>query len=200
MTAFTKSVAASADDGVELVGITYDNTESITGAAGVGNISDLTMHSGMRFNNVTIAQGSTIDSATITLYNQTSTLGGTFSARWYAWAADDAGQFVDAGNMPSTVTKTTAFASFTREGAGTPSTVAHTITSVIQEIINRAGWVSGNDINLIAFDNGSQTDTYDFFDSYDIGTPALLTVNYSAGGGSTSVAVFMNHLKTQGIS
>jgi hypothetical protein len=202
MATFSTSVSATADDCMEFVGALFDDAESIFGLLAVGrSIDPLDVHSGLRFLNVTIPQGATINTATVTVYNQvTQDDSLTLSARWYAWAADDAGQFTSGGNLPSTVSKTTAFTAFT-QGTATPANIAHNVASILQEIVNRGGWVSGNDVNFIAFENGSPDGCIDAYEGFDSagGTPALLQVDYTAGGG-TSKAVFAHHLKTQGIS
>lgn len=202
MATFSTSVAATADDCTEFVGSFFDDAESIFGLLAAGrSVDPLDVHSGLRFNSVAIPQGSTINSATITLYNQfTQDDSLTLSVRWYAWAADDAGQFTSGGNLPSTVGKTTAFTAFT-QGTATPANISHNVASVLQEIVNRGGWVSGNDVNFIAFENGSPDGCIDGFEGFDSagGTPALLQVDYTAGGG-TPIAVFAHHLRTQGIS
>jgi len=173
MTIFSAYVDDVLDNGMDYSAVFITASE-----LGVGEFSG-TIHSGMRFINVTVPQGATINSADITTYGEYNSTG-TPAARWYAWANDNAGRFSTGGDLPSTVTKTTAFTTFTMSTGD----IAHSITSVIQEIINRAGWVSGNAINMIAFDNGSSDPSVQGWLGHNDGSPSLLEIDYTAGGAS----------------
>jgi len=102
----------------------------------------------VRFPNVTIDQGSLITEATTSLYNFGNSSSGSFT---YTIQAED----VDSGSAPTntgeilSLTLTTAGADFP-QGPQTTSTwfTSSDISNVIQEIIDRPGWVSGNDITL----------------------------------------------------
>lgn len=191
MTTFSANVDDSLDNGLEFPTNTFDTTVTL----GVGNFSSISANTGLRFINVSVPQGATINSADITLYNQ-GVLAGSPVARWYAWDDDDAPQFSSGGDVPSNVTKTTAFTAFTVSTGD----ITHSITSVIQEIVNRGGWVSGNAINLIAFDNSSPLNSGAGWDGFDQGSPSLLEIDYTTGGGGTAVPVFFNNLTNQGIA
>jgi hypothetical protein len=171
MTTFSASVAAALDNGAEFVSSTFITSSTLV----VGNVAAFTANSGIRFINVTVPQGATINSATITNYAQVVT--GTCLALWYAWDTDNAGRFSFGGDLPSNVTKTTAFTAFTASNGD----IAHDITSVVQEIVDRAGWASGNAINLIAFDNGSALNEGTEWDGFSTGTPGLLDIDYTEG-------------------
>jgi hypothetical protein len=170
----------------------------------VGNPGS-SQHGGFRFTNITIPQGATISSAVITLNQaQDSGADGSANAEWFAWDTDNAAQFVNAGDMPSNVTPTTANTTYTQSATTNPTfaLVDHNVTSVVQEIVNRAGWASGNSINFMALNQESVAFIFDNIDDFSTpGTPivAALAITYSAGG-STAVPVFLNHLRTQGIA
>jgi len=156
--------------GFEAVGLTY-----VGGNNGyVGDNSGFVINSSGLFTSVDVAQGTTITSATITLYNQ---IDGSGVGRWYAWNDDNAPACTgDPGQLPSDVPKTTAFTTFIN-GDGTG---VHDVTTVVQEILNRGGFVSGNNINLLAMDNGSGTGVFDEWQWFgaDETEEALLTIVY----------------------
>ena len=57
------------------------------------------------------------------------------------------------------------------------------LSTIIQEIIDRAGWVSGAHMQIIMDNNGSSANAYRTFDSYTTAADAaLLTVTYSTPG------------------
>jgi len=139
---------------------------------------------GLRFTNITIPQGATINGASIEVYHSASDRSGTPRGQWQAWDVDSAGQFVDGGDRPSTVPLTTAYVTHNpTSGAGWKSA---SIGSVIQEIINRTGWVSGNAINLVWMSTNSSAAWADFNDVRQGSNPARLTINYDQQGGTYS--------------
>ena len=114
----------------------------------------------LHFTTVTIPVGATITEAKIQLQyggNEYNSVGETFSIS--AEDVDDASQPTTAGNVID-ATYTTANATWT-----VASMVSSTwydspeIKTVIQEIVDRAGWASDNNINMI-FHNNSAADWY----------------------------------------
>lgn len=138
-------------------------------------------HSYIRFPNVTIANGATISSAIITLvaYNARS---GDFGVNIYAEASDDSvapttDVAFDALSLSSESVSWTTSDGWT----GGVSYDSPDISSVIQEIVDRVGWTSGNAIGLILKDNGGGTSlrtarSRDYGSSYPV-----LTITYSDG-------------------
>jgi hypothetical protein len=117
--------------------------------------------SGMRFTGVAIGQGDTIDVAYITITARISDAGTVCNTRITAEDVDDAATFADdsAAFDARYATHTTAvvdwdaIASWTAESEyNSPSTV-----SVVQELVDRVGWSSGNDMVFFwqDFDNRS---------------------------------------------
>lgn len=164
-------VTDTADDGYESPFGIEDNDGVFGGAAdgdwGVGFC---------RFLNVTVPQGATVSSATLTL-NITS-LVGTPNTTLYGVDADNAAAFADPGNLPSAATKTTASAD--PDPAGTGSKVI-TITTIVQEIVDRAGWASGNAMAFVVEDNAGSGENYWIAEGYeDAGTAeATLDITYT---------------------
>lgn len=148
---------------------------------------------GIRFTNVTIPQGSTINQATLRLAFQSNKKKNSTITVW-AHDVDDAPAF-DAGDsltFPSNRTRTTASAvgpeaPFGLYAAGsTPGEFADfgEITSIIQEIVNRPGWASGNAIALVLEDVDEGCCGFDtmIFNAWDQDDPTV------APGGQGSLA------------
>jgi len=131
----------------------------------------------LRFTNVDIDSGSSITSA-----NWTGLFGDTTGPDMSIWAFDenDATNPTDASDLDSRA-KTTAYVNWTLTG-GTGWNISPDISSVIQEVVNRAGWVSGNAIVLYilgGFGGGA-----DWMRSYNYGAAqaAKLAITWSVGG------------------
>jgi hypothetical protein len=58
------------------------------------------------------------------------------------------------------------------------------VTALVQEIVNQAGWASGNALAIVCHDNGSSNDNYIGHSTYDRATDrgAKLTIEYTEGG------------------
>ena len=141
-----EAIAATGDDRDERVGSTLFTgfTTLVAGQSSYYDFAD-----GFRFQTVNIPQASPIDSAdfSIEIVNVT----GTPDLRMYGNDVDDAATWSDPGNLPSAITKTTAFAevdNFTTTGVKTVD-----VTTIVQEIVNRGSWTANNDLALVLFDN-----------------------------------------------
>ena len=194
MATFNASVAASADDCHDHVsfGFVNNSADINTGSLGVG-----AYYGGFRFTGITVPQGATISSATITIRHR-NVVGTSVSGDWHAWDTDDAGQFSGGGDTPRSVTLTTASTTYTKAASGSYATSAQSITSVVQEIVDRGGWSSGNAMNFVLVGSSSGSNL-DYIAAYDHSTesPADLDITYTTGGGS-SVPVFWHHYNTLG--
>lgn len=166
-------ITDTADDGVELVGVVFF-TDGF--AAGVSDAYASLLYGFLRFLNVTVPQGAGISSATLTL--NIIDITGTPDTTLYGVDADNAAAFADPGNLPSAASRTTASAD--PDPAGTGSHVI-TITSIVQEIVDRAGWASGNAMAFVAIDNtGSGSHFWVGEDYEDAGTAeATLDITYT---------------------
>ena len=144
-------------------------------------LSGSTVHGVVRFT-LAVAQGATISSALLNLTNFYGAGGGTGEAvgKLYANDADNA-SFPATAAAANAAALTTAFANFTLSNADADTTID--IASVVQEVVNRAGWVSGNGIVLQLRADASHTGiaTIDTEDRSG-GTPATLEVTTSTGG------------------
>jgi len=176
LTTFNAFIAASSDD-AQQVGSTVTLTDSTIGLYW----SDYSL--GLRFQNVTIPNSATINSAKLTV-NVVNTSNDTPNCTLYGEDTDDAATFTTASNNISGRTKTTASVSWTASDIGVGVKDSPDIKTIIQEIVDRAGWTSGNDLNLIL--QGSTTSALTIH-AYDGGAgssyyPAI-TIEYTTGGG-----------------
>lgn len=135
------------------------------------------------FGVVTIPQGATITAATLTPHWRGQN--GTPSILIRGAAADN-----------TTAGPTTQAAYY--GGARTTATVNYAnaatadVTAIVQEVINRSGWASGNGLMLYVQDNGSPTGAYDA-----AGSPSL-SVTYTAAGGGAVAATASGALTLAG--
>lgn len=157
-------VAASSDDGFESGG-----TVNIAGTdVSIGNNSN-TITAGFRFLNVAVPVNATITSALFTIKGSVSyTTANTINAIAYCEAVDDSATFTTADNNIEGRARTTANSG----GKNIQSVTAESdyiwdVTTAVQEVINRAGWASGQDISVLLVDNGSTNNEWQDFYSYD---------------------------------
>ncbi len=98
----------------------------------------------LRFNNVTVDQGATINTASVTLIGDSSA--NTIDATLAAQNADDAGA-LSAGEDGTARSWTSESSTWTIPALSAGSSyTSPDIASIIQTVVNRSGWVSGNDI------------------------------------------------------
>lgn len=191
MTEFTKRVAATSDN-------VYCTSSGATFTAGdenvyFGDISNVEYYSGLRFTNITIPQGATIESAILTLRSFGNFSTNTITCSIYCVDEDNHNGFSNtAGDRPNDTTKTTAYASWTPT-AWTTDTSYNTadFTDAVQEVVDRVGWSSGNALSVI-FTTVSTTNAHRAFDSYGLGegTAALLTINYTSAAGPANLKTY----------
>lgn len=137
---------------------------------------------GMRFTGVNIPQGATITNAYLefTVDEATSE---TTSLRFYGQDADNAGAFSTAAHNVCSRTKTSASVSWNNVPAW--NTVGARVQSpnlagIIQEVVDRGGWSSGNSLVILIDGSGRRVST-----TYETGpsNAPLLHVEYVPSGG-----------------
>lgn len=200
----TYTVSASTDDA--------DSQSNTTGSGGTGGVAagDLTnvllspgshgasdfWYVGCRFLNIVVARGATIASASFSMKAQASySSPGTIKLSVKGQAGDTTvtfGTTAGTNNLgtaarPRTTAASAAWDVKTVTG-GTRYSVD--VTAVIQEIVNRAGWASGNSIViLVEVDASTTSGEWQDFYSYDDATnratnPPQLDITVSAGAAS----------------
>ncbi|MBI5305555.1 MAG: hypothetical protein HY868_25725 [Chloroflexi bacterium] len=181
----TKQIAASADD-VNEDGTTFDATSK---NMWIGNVQSTTnSYTGFRFTGTTIPKGVTITSARLEVYSirdQWIPVGFLFAAE----AADNPTAF-SASSRPSQRTLTTQRVDIHNDVSWNQGTwYTFDVIPVVQEIVNRPGWQSGNAINMIVKGTGGAWGAKSIA-SYDLApaNAARLVVSYSSGGTPVATA------------
>jgi hypothetical protein len=149
----TFAVAASADDAYQT-----GSTVTLTDTAAI--LADPNQYLGLRFQTLGIPQGATIISAVVDLViNDTSK--NDAQGTWYGQDADDAATFTTGSNDISSRASTTATVAWTTNDLGSAGATCTSpdLSTIIQEVVDRPGWTSGNDLVLIY----QHTDTTDNF-------------------------------------
>jgi hypothetical protein len=188
-------VGAGADDSRWYFGVppTWGNTSAIYGAGSGGGT--VYYHSEARFTSVSIAQGSTIDAAYITLTASQNQSSSAVKSLLSSENSDNATQITSYADFISRAkTSTVAWDGL----AGWTTDTAYNSPSLItpiQTVISRASWVSNNALRVFWDDNTSDSGAVRFGYSYDASTTKTtkLHIEYTAAGGggiSRPVAVY----------
>jgi hypothetical protein len=138
----------------------------------IDTFSDNSYRTGLRFTGVTIPQGATINTAYLTLRAK-FTAATPGSAILRGQAADNPATFSTFGDF-DTRTRTTANATWAPSAwvVDTDYTSPE-LKSIVQEIVNRPGWASGNAMVMIFNCTGSQTTDSYSYDSNPTYAPKL---------------------------
>ncbi|MCH7730468.1 type II secretion system protein [Patescibacteria group bacterium] len=150
-------VASSSDDAEERlsngsVNLTSSDLELIRDGSNDQEV-------GMRFRNVTIPQGATITNVYIE-FETDETRSEATSVTFYAQDIDDAPTFSSSTNNITSRTKTTASVAWNNIPAWNTVSEKHqtpNLSSIVQEVIDRPGWSSGNDLVVIVTGSGRRT-------------------------------------------
>jgi len=141
---------------------------------------------GMRFLNVTIPKDATILTAKLSLKCVNNGSATTCSVKIYAEDVDDAATFTDESNFDGRAKTPVAGISWSNIPSWTSGQWydSPSIVTAIQNVVNRAGWVSGQDMAVLIFDDGSDEGAARFFTSYDEENAgaAKLVITYELGG------------------
>ena len=186
MTTLNLQVAASADDAFENAA----SAMTLTGAA--ISLAAAGQWGGLRFLNVTVPNAATVNTATLQIYIA-STSNDNVYLDAYGEDVDDAATFTTSAANISGRTLTTAKTPIgsSNVGAGWYSI---NVTSAVQEIINRAGWASGNDLAII-LDALTSVDVQLRTWDHDTALAAKLDIDYTAAAGATTKSVYYARLR-----
>lgn len=187
-------VSAAGDDG--------SASSAYFSDAGVASKNYLGLYSGVyafsnwnRFQNVTIPQGATINSASMQLFLSSYT--GASSVTVYGNKVANAANPTDNTDYTNKA-RTSASVSW---NIGTPGAnswaTSPSLVSVIQEIVNQGTWASGNAM-LILLDYVASSFYYQV-NAYESGSNAAkLAIDYTASAGPAKPVLFRNHYMQQG--
>jgi hypothetical protein len=158
------------------------------------------LYPGFRFRTVNVPNAATIDLAVLK-FRVESTAGGGRAGTIHGVASDSAPTWSDSF-LPNSVTKTTAS---TAVSASTATGIrSYTVTSIVQELVDRVGWSSGNNMSF-TLTGGTGSGILYIEDFSDAGTDeAQLEIDYTEGGGGGSVgtgltrSIALNRLRLVG--
>ena len=169
MTTWNGRVAASSDDASENSGVL--GLRATTPALGGG-----TINLGFRFLNVTIPQGSTINSAALAVY-VTDAAADDPNCGVLLENADNAGTFTTGTNDITNRTKTGSV-TWNATSIGTGFKSSPDIASIVQTVINRVGWASGNALAVILDGVAGTNMTVQSYDG-SAANAATLSIDYT---------------------
>lgn len=190
-------VGASADDAEEKAsGASFLSTGA--GIKADSNSAPASRYNcGMRFTNVTIPQGATITAAYLTV-RCTADTDDDANLDIHAEAVDNAVDFAMNADVTSRA-RSAASAAWVQDALGVADVNTPPIASVIQEIVNRAGWASGNALCVLFVGRSDLAKPFRIR-AYDGSTTACarLHVEYSTGGGGLAMPVAAHHFRQMG--
>ncbi len=186
-------VAASADDAEENDGgSAFSSTRSLIQFSPATSTS-LRFNGGFKFDSVDIAGTATIDAVDMEVFMHYQ--GDRIRCFIRANAVDDAADFSSDPDVTTRVSSAATSASATWTVVPAPSgfRLSNTndgvdATAVVQEVIDRGGWSSGNNM-VILLEGREEAWFYCECRTFDFGsaTAARLTIDYTAGGGGPAV-------------
>jgi hypothetical protein len=181
-----ESITAGSDDvGSIWNGVNFVSFSSTYGLQAAGHYTAFTFFAGLRFQTVAVPQGATIDSATLTI--NVIAQAGTPNLTVYGDDVDDAPAWANPSSRIKDITKTTASANVVNPGTGLE---AINVQSIVQEIVNRVGWASNNDMRFGFFDNVGGNNIFNMEALEAAGTSeADLDITYTAAGSAGQPAV-----------
>ena len=177
------TVAASSDDAV-LNDSAYNDSDTTILIGGVGTAPNANYGQGFRFNNVTIPKGASVTSAYMT-FMKDGAAWQTVNWRLTAIDEDDTATF-SSGSPPGSRPITTSYIAGEDVNVSHTSGVTYTfpttsglkatLGAAIEQVVNRSGWASGNDLAIVnnSDQDSSAAETFgrEIYRTYDYGTPA----------------------------
>ena len=172
-----KRVGASADDAEE--GVTSGSVTTASGDLGMALDGSTPQIVGVRFSGLAIPQGATIFEAWIQ-FGVDETGSGAATLTLQAQTADNSAAFQAAAQNISSRTRTAAAvtwspAAWTTVGAAGPAQRTPDLRAILQQVVSRPGWASGNALAVIVSGTGGRIAKS--FDGDAAGAP-LLHVGY----------------------
>lgn len=173
----TRSCSGS-DDGGYIPGLIFDVTSN--GDITLGNYGGGSATGLFRFTNITIPKAATITSAVLTITSANVDSTTTCNIVIYAVNQDNAAAFSSGADVDSRP-YTSANAAWSNVGSFSTNVAAQSVdfASVVQEVINRAGWAIGNAINIVLFNNGSTAGARRRVYPSEAGFAPSISINYS---------------------
>jgi hypothetical protein len=195
MPIFTRAIAASADDGTWYVGADVPNTTSSYLYAGLISTT-LPISTYLRFLNVTLAQGTRVTGAYLSMRARASS--SVSGAKIRIKGVDEKSPRVPTtANECNAYALTTAYADNDIDVPWVYQTWYQSVdlTAIVQEVLDRADWVSGDVLMLHVLNNNSVIENaYRSFSSYNHGSSyaVTLTIEYDEAYLSDTVTLSSN--------
>lgn len=189
MTVLNLQVSAGADDGYWTLSGNFLNGGTFIA---LGKSASTSYNSFIRFPGVSVPQGATVDDAFIVLQSLNNASSSSVNLQIRAIAADNAGApstFGQADGAART-SASVAWSSLPSWSTNTDYT-SPSIDSVVQEVVNRGGWASGNAIVIYVEDNASSGSAFRYAKSYESGsaTAPRLTIEYTPTNTAPTITV-----------
>lgn len=148
----TVSVSAASDDAARW-DATFSTSQTLSYIGMIEGGDDTTQDMGFRFSGLNIPQYSTINSAALWLNKGSDNSGLPLDIIFFGEATDDAATFSDHSNWESREASLTADSVVVEAGLSPVNRFIQfgDVAIIIQNLVDRAGWGSGNDIVIFAF-------------------------------------------------
>ncbi len=182
-------ITTNGDDGIETGVGGWANNQNYDGF-GFYTTTFNNVHSGLRFQDITIGQGTSISNAYIAVYGSTANSAGSatnIDVNIIGDDVDNAGAWVAGSSIPSGtgMTDTTAVVAWnpttwSNDWINTPD-----ISSIVQEIVNRGGWTSGNDMRFAIRNDTTTGLNVMAFEDTQLGNGRHAVLNISTGSSNT---------------
>jgi len=177
-------IAADDRDGQEVADTQWNTQGHDNDGNRVGNASEGDNDMGMAWPNVTVPQGATISSCTIEVFMKFKSGTSDIVTRMQGFDVDDVAVF-SSTNRPSQIAQTSALVDRTYDDIN--DFVDETFLSlddasaIIQEIVDRGSWASGNALGVVLKENGSASEKRWQFQDYgrSNGDAAKITIVYT---------------------
>lgn len=179
-------VGAGTDDATESIDLNVYLDTATTAQVRSNTDAGIRRAGGFRFTNITIPPGATISSATLSL-TSSSTATDDMNADVYCHDVDNSPTF-DSSSGPArrfvAGAVTTATVAWVADALGTGYVSPASLAALVQEVVDRAGWASGNAITVLVVGK-SATDKRYTTNAFDGGggSYAKLDITYTTGGG-----------------
>ncbi len=199
MATLNLQVNTSTDDARNIAGNRTFNSNNSTYR--MGNDAGTDTYDGFRFVgnlsgaiDLSVLAGATISSAQLDLYSAQTGAGTTANVILWGDKSVSSPTFssTTAGNPEgrthTTATTTDSINVATFNASSSFGNHLIDVTSIVQELVNQAGWVNGSAITIIGHDNGSATSNnigYACIEASGGAKGAQLYITYTTGGGSS---------------
>lgn len=189
MTTLDLTANASADDAHETDGNSNFSSTADPQTVRANSSANFRWNSGVSFPSCTIPNAATIDVAYLTLVPNSTSVDDA-DCTIYCEDVDDADDYSTTADVTDRVV-TTASVNWNAGSLGASAVNTPSLVSIVQEVVDRGGWASGNRINFLLKGNTGSSDRLQFksADNGTAGDRPKLHVEYTAAGGARRVFV-----------